>query len=184
MRRSHPTRSHLVSRAPSSCDSISSLYTSPTSSDTLPVYESITLTWNPACVDVGTETVDLYLNVVEEVGLIAVHEWTGVEYGKGELITQLKPGWWNASTGAGEVQAQVRFISFNSRDDEGKLMTGRVSTYSSGSFLLVNRFGILQHQQVLSLPFLTMDRKPLLPLFLKTTPLALLELITFLSLHS
>lgn len=113
--RSHPTRSHfslLLPRAPStsSCSSISSLYTSPLSTDTLPVYESITLTWNPTCVDVGTETVDLYLNVVEEQGLVAVHEWTGVDYGKGELVTMLKPGWWNASTGAGEVKAQVNFI--------------------------------------------------------------------------
>lgn len=53
--------------------------------------------------------VDLYLNVVEEsVGSVAVHEWTGVSYEKGSLETVLKPGWWNASTGQGEVQAQVK----------------------------------------------------------------------------
>lgn len=83
------------------------LYTAPLLSTVLPVYTDVSLTWNPACVQVAS-TVDLYLSVLRADGLRAVHEWTGVSYAGGLLKTQLKPSWWNATTGAGAVQAQVR----------------------------------------------------------------------------
>lgn len=83
-----------------------SLYTSPAAAADLPVYEDITITWNPSCLTVGN-TIDLYLNVQQEEGLLAVHKWTGAPYANGTLQTQFKPSWWNASTGAGTVSAQV-----------------------------------------------------------------------------
>ncbi|GAA5880057.1 hypothetical protein JCM16303_001196 [Sporobolomyces ruberrimus] len=105
MQRSRPQRH--VARAPSSCSSPTSLYSYPLSTDTLPVYEQLTLAWDPSCVEIsGSSTIDLYLNVQQETGLVAVHEWTGVNYAQGKLVTMLKPSWWNASTGAGTVQAQ------------------------------------------------------------------------------
>lgn len=106
------TSSHRFERratAPA-CTSSSNLYTHPQASDTLPVYEDITLEWNPGCVTIDSSTVDLYLNVEEDSGWLAVHEWTNVQYAQGKLDTQLKPGWWNASTGAGQVSAQVRSL--------------------------------------------------------------------------
>ncbi|GAA6055456.1 hypothetical protein NBRC10513_006361 [Rhodotorula toruloides] len=102
------TSSHRFERratAPA-CTSSSNLYTHPQASDTLPVYEDITLEWNPGCVTIDSSTVDLYLSVEEDSGWLAVHEWTNVQYAQGKLDTQLKPGWWNASTGAGQVSAQ------------------------------------------------------------------------------
>lgn len=105
---------HVARAAGASCDSVSSLYSYPAASDTLPVYEHVSLAWDPACVTIpGAATVDLYLNVQQDSGLVAVHEWTDVNYAAGKLDTMLKPSWWNASTGAGSVQAQVR--SFNLR---------------------------------------------------------------------
>ncbi|KAK4702497.1 hypothetical protein P7C70_g3725, partial [Phenoliferia sp. Uapishka_3] len=83
-----------------------SLYTYPLVTDTLPVYETLTITWNPSCLTISASTIDLYLNVEEASGLNAVHEWTGIEYSAGTLETQLKPGWWNASTGAGSASGQ------------------------------------------------------------------------------
>lgn len=83
------------------------LYTSPLATDTLPVYTNFNLTWDPTCVTMTSDNVDLYLSVEEDAGLVAVHEWTDVVYADGFLETQLKPSWWNASTGAGTVAAQV-----------------------------------------------------------------------------
>ncbi|BGP07554.1 hypothetical protein JCM10049v2_003392 [Rhodotorula toruloides] len=106
------TSSHRFERratAPA-CTSSSNLYTHPQASDTLPVYEDITLEWNPGCVTIDSSTVDLYLNVEEDSGWLAVHEWTNVQYAQGKLDTQLKPGWWNASTGAGQVSAQLSLV--------------------------------------------------------------------------
>lgn len=82
------------------------LYSSPSVGDTLPVLEDVTLTWNP-CIDMKTSTVDLYLSVQSDAGLTAVHLWQHVPYQNSSLTTQLNPGWWNASTGAGSVMAQV-----------------------------------------------------------------------------
>ncbi|KAI5477043.1 hypothetical protein MNV49_006919 [Pseudohyphozyma bogoriensis] len=82
------------------------LYTSPTSTSTLPVFEQLDITWDPSCLSISSSEIDLYLNVQSTAGLQAVHEWTGVTYSAGKLSTQLNPGWWNASTGAGTVSAQ------------------------------------------------------------------------------
>jgi hypothetical protein len=84
-----------------------SLYTSPSVSSTLPVYEQLTLTWNPACLTSITGLIDLYLSVQEATGLTVVHEWTEIPYSKGALTTTLQPTWWGAATGAGKVTAQV-----------------------------------------------------------------------------
>ncbi|BGP24179.1 proteophosphoglycan 5 [Rhodotorula toruloides] len=100
------TGSHRFERRTPACTSSSNLYTRPQSSDTLAVYEDITLEWNPGCVTIDSSTVDLYLSVEEPSGWFAVHEWTNVQYAAGKLDTQFKPGWWNASTGAGQVSAQ------------------------------------------------------------------------------
>ncbi|GAA5844073.1 hypothetical protein JCM3766R1_004510 [Sporobolomyces carnicolor] len=105
-----PRGRRVVARA-SSCDSTSSLYSYPLATDTLPVYEPVTIEWNPDCVTIASsQTVDLYLNVQQTDGLVAVHEWTGVNYAAGKLETVLKPNWWNASTGAGSVQAQLGIV--------------------------------------------------------------------------
>ncbi len=87
---------------------ICQLYTSPSTSTTLNVYEPVTITWNTTCdYSLGTK-IDLYLNVDTATdGSQAVHEWTGQAFSSGSLTTELKPSWWNASTGAGSVQAQV-----------------------------------------------------------------------------
>ncbi|GAA5961973.1 hypothetical protein JCM3765_007179 [Sporobolomyces pararoseus] len=109
--RSRPHRNLPRASSDSSCDSVSSLYSYPTATDTLPVYEQVTLQWNPACVKIsGSSTIDLYLNVQQDSGLVAVHEWTDVNYAAGKLDTMLKPNWWNASTGAGSVQAQLGIV--------------------------------------------------------------------------
>lgn len=87
---------------------ICALYTSPSSTTTLPVYEPVTITWNTTCDYALGDAIDLYLNVdTASDGSQAVHEWTGQSWSSGSLTTELKPGWWNASTGAGSVQAQV-----------------------------------------------------------------------------
>lgn len=88
--------------------SVCSLYTSPATGATVGVYESLTISWNSSCeYDLGT-SIDLYLNVDTATdGSQSVHEWTGQSYSAGSLTTELKPSWWNASTGAGSVQAQV-----------------------------------------------------------------------------
>lgn len=85
---------------------VCSLYTYPLSATVLPVYNTLNLTWATACSSLGP-TVDLYLSVLEPDGLQPVHEWTGITYSNGFLSTQLKPSWWNATTGAGQVQAQL-----------------------------------------------------------------------------
>jgi hypothetical protein len=82
------------------------LYTNPTSATTLPVLEDVTLTWNP-CINMDTSTVDLYLSVQTDSGLKPVHLWQHVPYSNASLTTQLNPSWWNASSGAGQVSAQV-----------------------------------------------------------------------------
>lgn len=114
------TSSHRFERRATTpaCASSSDLYTRPQASDTLPVYEDVTLEWNPGCVTIGSSTVDLYLSVEESSGWLAVHEWTNVQYAAGKLDTQLKPGWWNASTGAGQVSAQVRCCDLSSSSSE------------------------------------------------------------------
>lgn len=84
------------------------LYSSPSALSTLPVYEEINITWDPVCLTTLPAQVDLFLSVQEPDGLVACHVWTGVEYATGTLATQLSPAWWNASTGAGSVSAQVR----------------------------------------------------------------------------
>ena len=83
------------------------LYTAPLLAAVLPVYAPVTLTWNPSCVKFSSPTVDLFLSVLQAEGLQPVHRWTGVPYAAGQLATELKPTWWNASTGAGSVRAQV-----------------------------------------------------------------------------
>jgi len=107
-----PTRAHAALSkarlAPRACSSTSALWTFPSAGSTTPVYEDFTLTWDPTCVPVTEATVDLYLSVVETTGLTLVHKWEDVPYSPGSLDTQFKPSWWNASTGAGSVSAQVR----------------------------------------------------------------------------
>ncbi|GAA6024283.1 hypothetical protein JCM10207_008736 [Rhodosporidiobolus poonsookiae] len=105
----HP-RSHRPQPARLSSRACTSLYTYPTSTDTLPVYESLTLTWDPSCLDIDSSTIDVYLSIQEESGWLPVREWTGATYSAGQLETQLKPGWWNASTGAGSVSGQLSIV--------------------------------------------------------------------------
>lgn len=151
-----PRGRRVVARA-SSCDSTSSLYSYPLATDTLPVYEPVTIEWNPDCVTIASsQTVDLYLNVQQTDGLVAVHEWTGVNYAAGKLETVLKPNWWNASTGAGSVQAQVNVPgSFNSFS----IPLTRPFSCSLGSYRQVNRSGTLLLRAVPSLRSRTMDRE-------------------------
>lgn len=83
------------------------LYTLPSISTVLPVYTNVNLTWNTACLQIPSN-IDLYLSILEPKGLVAVHVWSGVTFGNGGVFsTQLKPSWWNATTGAGSVQAQL-----------------------------------------------------------------------------
>lgn len=85
------------------------LYSAPAASSDLPVLEDVTIAWQPDCVKMGSDTIDLYLSVQSpQDGLLAVHQWKDVAYDEGFLTTQLQPSWWNASTGAGSVSAQVR----------------------------------------------------------------------------
>ncbi|GAA5977248.1 hypothetical protein JCM11641_003890 [Rhodosporidiobolus odoratus] len=117
--------SRLTRRA---CSSTSALYTYPASTDTLPVYEPISLTWDPTCVEIKGSTIDLYLSVQEDSGWLAVREWTGATYSAGKLDTQLQPGWWNASTGAGSVSAQLSIVpsgepSWNTPAPSGPIFT-------------------------------------------------------------
>lgn len=106
----HSVMARLSRRA---CASSASLWTNPAASATLPVYEDVTLTWDPTCVSITSATVDLYLSIEQAASneWQAVHEWTSVPYSPGKLDTQIKPTWWNASTGAGSVKAQVRHAS-------------------------------------------------------------------------
>lgn len=106
----HGVAARLRRRA---CASSADLWTTPAASATLPVYEDLTLQWDPSCVDITSDTVDLFLSVEHAAASEwqAVHEWTSVPYSAGQLATQLKPTWWNASSGAGSVQAQVRTLS-------------------------------------------------------------------------
>ena len=108
---SHAPPPHRIKRARTGTSVVaracSSLYTYPLETDSLPVYEPLTITWDPTCLTLSASTIDLYLNVEEATGLTAVHEWSGIEFSAGSLDTQLKPGWWNASTGAGSVSGQV-----------------------------------------------------------------------------
>lgn len=84
------------------------IYTSPLSTSTLPVFTPLTLTWDPSCLSLSTSTIDLYLEVINNQSTSTpVHEWTGIVYSSGKLETTFNPSWWNASTGAGEVNAQV-----------------------------------------------------------------------------
>lgn len=96
---------HSSKRASSTC----TLYTNPTTTSTLGVYEPLAITWDSSCASLGS-SVDLYLSVQESSGTVAVHEWTDISWTGGKLDTKLKPGWWNASTGAGQVEAQFIFV--------------------------------------------------------------------------
>ncbi|GAA6041406.1 hypothetical protein JCM8097_005233 [Rhodosporidiobolus ruineniae] len=122
-----PSPARLDRRA--QCASSAELYTYPASTDTLPVYEQLELTWNPDCVDIGSATtIDLYLSVLEDSGWLAVREWTGATYSSGKLETQLQPSWWNASTGAGSVSAQLSIVpsgqpSWNTPAPSGPVFT-------------------------------------------------------------
>ncbi|BGP20639.1 hypothetical protein JCM10213_007175 [Rhodosporidiobolus nylandii] len=124
-RRPRDHRPRLSRRA---CSSPAELYLYPASTDTLPVYEDIALTWDPSCVSVGASEIDIYLSVQEESGWLAVREWTGATYSSGKLETQLQPGWWNASTGAGSVSAQLSIVpsgqpSWNTPAPSGPVFT-------------------------------------------------------------
>ncbi|BGP55070.1 hypothetical protein JCM8202v2_002664 [Rhodotorula sphaerocarpa] len=105
----HGVAARLRRRA---CASSADLWTTPAASATLPVYEDLTLQWDPSCVDITSDTVDLFLSVEHAAASEwqAVHEWTSVPYSAGQLATQLKPTWWNASSGAGSVQAQFSLV--------------------------------------------------------------------------
>ncbi|GAA5990778.1 hypothetical protein JCM10908_000011 [Rhodotorula pacifica] len=94
------------------CSSSANLWTNPAASATLPVYETVTLSWDPTCVSISSANVDLYLSVEQASSSEwqAVHEWTNVPFAAGQYATQLKPTWWNASTGAGQVQAQFSLV--------------------------------------------------------------------------
>ncbi|GAA5863479.1 hypothetical protein JCM3774_005307 [Rhodotorula dairenensis] len=94
------------------CSSSAALWTNPAASATLPVYEDVVLAWDPTCVTIASQNVDLYLSVelASTNEWQAVHEWTNVPFAPGQYATQLKPTWWNASTGAGSVQAQFSLV--------------------------------------------------------------------------
>ncbi|GAA5836356.1 hypothetical protein JCM11251_001471 [Rhodosporidiobolus azoricus] len=124
-KRHRPVR---LDRRQSACSSSTDLYTYPSSSDTLPVFEFISLTWQPGCVDIGSSSVDVYLSVLEESGWLPVREWTGATYSSGKLETQLQPGWWGASSGAGSVSAQLSIVpagqpSWNTPAPSGPIFT-------------------------------------------------------------
>ncbi|ORY88153.1 hypothetical protein BCR35DRAFT_302089 [Leucosporidium creatinivorum] len=104
------------------------VYSAPLASDDWPVYEDVTIKWDPSCVTVTTSNIDLYLNVQQDSGLVAVHEWTDVVYADGELVTQLKPSWWNASTGAGSVSAQLAIVPAGSPSWDTPAPTGPLFT--------------------------------------------------------
>ncbi|GAA5881253.1 hypothetical protein JCM1840_000641 [Sporobolomyces johnsonii] len=134
---------HRVLSPRASCSSSSDLYSYPASTDTLPVYEDITLTWDPSCVSISSSSVDLYLSVEEDSGLLAVHEWTGVDYSAGKLATQFKPTWWNASTGAGSVQAQLALVPSGSPSWDTPAPSGPMFTISyNGSYPSVTQSAI------------------------------------------
>ncbi|TKA52006.1 hypothetical protein B0A53_05091 [Rhodotorula sp. CCFEE 5036] len=105
----HSAPARLSRRA---CTSSSALWTNPTASATLPVYEDVSLEWDPTCVSITTADVDLYLSLelASSNEWQAVHKWTNVPFAPGKYDTQLKPTWWNASTGAGSVQAQFSLV--------------------------------------------------------------------------
>lgn len=91
------------------------IYTSPLSTSTLPVFTPLTLTWDPSCLSLSTSTIDLYLEVINNQSTSTpVHEWTGIVYSSGKLETTFNPSWWNASTGAGEVNAQLLIVATGS----------------------------------------------------------------------
>lgn len=125
------------------------LYSSPLASAELPVYEDITLTWDPSCVTITTDNIDLYLSVQEATGLVAVHEWTDVVYSDGKLDTQFKPSWWNASEGAGSVSAQVSGCSVCIRRDlSSPVAFPFASTTNASDSAALHRsrwFSILEH---------------------------------------
>ena len=143
------------------------LYQSPAAAAELPVYEDITITWDPTCLTIGN-TIDLYLNVQQPEGLLAVHKWTGAAYANGTLETQFKPTWWNASTGAGSVSAQVSplarsralrlFGRKHALTRRRRPSTNRVEL-SWRLFLLARRFGTLQRRPDHSSPSRTMARR-------------------------
>lgn len=84
------------------------LYTNPTLNSIQPVLTNINLSWNTSCLPAFTATTaDLYLSVLKPTGLIAVKLWPAVNFQSGLLSTQFNPAWWNASTGAGSIEAQV-----------------------------------------------------------------------------
>ncbi|BGP39513.1 hypothetical protein JCM10450v2_003479 [Rhodotorula kratochvilovae] len=117
------------------CSSSSALWTFPAASSDTPVYEDITLEWDPSCVTVAAATVDLYLSVEETAGWLLVHQWEDVPYKDGALQTQFKPSWWNASTGAGSVSAQFSLVPSGQPSWNTPAPTGPVFTISyNGSY--------------------------------------------------
>lgn len=84
------------------------LYTNPLAGTTLPVFTDTTLTWNPTCSVFTSALVDIYISISTADGSKPVHLFKGLDYKSGQYTTQFNPGWWNATTGAGSVQAQVR----------------------------------------------------------------------------
>ncbi|KAM0748682.1 hypothetical protein T439DRAFT_382467 [Meredithblackwellia eburnea MCA 4105] len=112
---SPPPEQGLAKRATATTTTCT-FYNHPLATDTLPVYSQVNISWNPSCVKtMSSSTIDLYLSVQEDDGLTAVHEWSGVPYQQGYLETQLKPTWWNASTGAGSVSAQFSMTAHGSQ---------------------------------------------------------------------
>ena len=91
------------------------------------MYESLSITWDPSCLALSESSIDLYLNIEEAAGLTAVHEWTGIEFSSGALKTQLNPGWWNASTGAGQVSGQVSLLPHHPDRRRAKIVLGRTT---------------------------------------------------------
>lgn len=158
----HGVAARLRRRA---CASSADLWTTPAASATLPVYEDLTLQWDPSCVDITSDTVDLFLSVEHAAASEwqAVHEWTSVPYSAGQLATQLKPTWWNASSGAGSVQAQVRTLSGSQSvgpraDEVCAPRSPTAATRSSRSCRLDSPAGIPPRPPAPPLPSRTMAR--------------------------
>ena len=139
----HAAPARLSRRA---CTSSSALWTNPTASATLPVYEDVSLEWDPTCVSITTADVDLYLSLelASSNEWQAVHKWTNVPFAPGKYDTQLKPTWWNASTGAGSVQAQVRLRVLRDFPETSTPLTLR-STLSTAVLARTGRTAELEH---------------------------------------
>ena len=101
--RAHARRQQTTTTT-EACD----LYTFPKPKSLLPVLTNVDIEWDSQCQQGLNTTVDVLLSVqTVQDGLRPVHLWTDVDYTSNKLTTQLNPTWWNASTGAGRVSAQV-----------------------------------------------------------------------------